>query len=608
MNSPHVGALLSAYLDGETTSTEQELVERHLAACSDCARILAEYRGFGTGIRTLSRPTPPSTLHRDVWTAIEAQHGRPAWGQALTGVLRFGALAAVLVLAAAVILNGIIHPQRPVAAAEMIYPHPDQTDAGKNSIVVIDFTKPIAQGQDLSALVLVDNTTAKIRQPYLDRQLAPDGRELQLQPVDDKGITQWWLPHTLYTVSVLTDTLFADGSRLDHALSWQFTTGESLNTITPTATDTPVPTATPTATHTPVPTAPAVQNTAIPPTAVISVPTTPPVLSPTQPPLVITTTPPARPSAVPTTVPPRLTATLPPPSATPPSATPPLPPATVTHIVATVTAGLPLNTPTGLPVTATPVAASATASVPPTATIAPPTLTATPTETPTPHPTVGPMGTPIPIHTAGASPTATSGPPTATLWPPTLPPTATSGPPTLPPATATLTPLSTQTPATLSTCRYAVQGNIGTVYTAYYALRNALGCPTAAETRIVQAAGQPFEHGALFWNGDAHLIYLLDSSTTAWFRYTDTWNDGDPAGGSETPPAGFYEPVRGFGKIWREQPNVRTRLGWATAPESGLSNAGIQPFERGTIIRPDNHILRVLYSNGAWEQYDAPQP
>ncbi|MDQ2807563.1 MAG: hypothetical protein M3Z04_11735, partial [Chloroflexota bacterium] len=257
-----------------------------------------------------------------------------------------------------------------------------------------------------------------------------------------------------------------------------------------------------------------------------------------------------------------------------PTATLPAPAsATTLPAPASVTAGL------GTPVVSrTPTSAAATA----TATVRP---TMEPTDTPLP------TATPLPTDTATPLPTRT------------VPPTHTAVPPA-----ATATPISTQTPAILSICRYPVQGNIGTVYSTHYALRNALGCPTTSETRITQAASQPFEHGALFWNGDARLIYLLDGSTTAWLRYTDTWNDGDPNGGAETPAPGFYEPIRGFGKIWREQPDVRTRLGWGTAPESALTTAATQPFDHGLIIRPDNLTVRVLYSNGTWEQYAVPQP
>jgi hypothetical protein len=44
-----------------------------------------------------------------------------------------------------------------------------------------------------------------------------------------------------------------------------------------------------------------------------------------------------------------------------------------------------------------------------------------------------------------------------------------------------------------------------------------------------------------------------------------------------TPPPGRYEPQRGFGKVWRDFPEVREALGWATLPEAAHI-ATVQPF------------------------------
>lgn len=46
----------------------------------------------------------------------------------------------------------------------------------------------------------------------------------------------------------------------------------------------------------------------------------------------------------------------------------------------------------------------------------------------------------------------------------------------------------------------------------------------------------------------------------------------------ETPPAGYYEPVSGFGLIWRNEvegldTNIRVALGWALEPEFGFDTA-----------------------------------
>jgi hypothetical protein len=91
------------------------------------------------------------------------------------------------------------------------------------------------------------------------------------------------------------------------------------------------------------------------------------------------------------------------------------------------------------------------------------------------------------------------------------------------------------------------------------------------------AAEQPFEGGLLTWleevRGGAFeiertIIALYDDGH--WAAFDDTWTpdqpDHDP---SITPPEGLYQPVRGFGKLWREETELHQRLGWATKPEIG---------------------------------------
>jgi len=67
----------------------------------------------------------------------------------------------------------------------------------------------------------------------------------------------------------------------------------------------------------------------------------------------------------------------------------------------------------------------------------------------------------------------------------------------------------------------------------------------------------------------------------------------------------LYAPVRGFGKVWFANADVRQRLGWATAPESSVS-AAIQEFEHGTMMRFDPANVRILYQSHVWEQFAAP--
>jgi hypothetical protein len=103
-----------------------------------------------------------------------------------------------------------------------------------------------------------------------------------------------------------------------------------------------------------------------------------------------------------------------------------------------------------------------------------------------------------------------------------------------------------------------------------------MGCPAPFPQISAPIATQQFERGSLVWvkprsggaYGSIFMVYY-DSRRGAlvWEQYGDTWREGDPVSGGETPPPGLLEPVRGFGKLWRELPQVRSTLGWATAPE-----------------------------------------
>ena len=62
------------------------------------------------------------------------------------------------------------------------------------------------------------------------------------------------------------------------------------------------------------------------------------------------------------------------------------------------------------------------------------------------------------------------------------------------------------------------------------------------------------------------------------------------------PPPGYYQPVRGFGLVWREQPNVRDRLGWALAPEAGFETA----VQHTSYPKYNHTYLRALDGNVWW--------
>ena len=73
----------------------------------------------------------------------------------------------------------------------------------------------------------------------------------------------------------------------------------------------------------------------------------------------------------------------------------------------------------------------------------------------------------------------------------------------------------------------------------------------------------------MIWlEGEKRIYVLLNDG--GLYTYADTWTadqpDSDPG---IKPPVGRYQPVRGFGKVWRADPYIRSRLGWAMAREQG---------------------------------------
>jgi hypothetical protein len=68
--------------------------------------------------------------------------------------------------------------------------------------------------------------------------------------------------------------------------------------------------------------------------------------------------------------------------------------------------------------------------------------------------------------------------------------------------------------------------------------------------------------------------------------------ESDP---SIEPPPGRYQPIRGFGMVWREQPGVRDRLGWAVEPETGYETA----IQRTSYVRYNHTYIRAR-DGGVW--------
>lgn len=218
--------------------------------------------------------------------------------------------------------------------------------------------------------------------------------------------------------------------------------------------------------------------------------------------------------------------------------------------------------------------------------------TATQTTTPTATPTLSPgdaTWTPTPT----ASPTATMG--TAT---PTPTPTRTALP-TPRAGTPTPAPTPTAMPA-LPECRiYPIRG-FGLVYRESPEVAARLGCARAEEAPV-PLARQSFERGLMLWRADTREILVFRRDGT-WTVHGDTWQEGDLLADAGTPPDGLFAPVRRFGKLWRQLPEVRQALGWATAAEEPLPGA-FQQFDGGRMIWTGDQVVYILYPDGRWQGF-----
>ncbi|MDT8305618.1 MAG: hypothetical protein RRC07_06755 [Anaerolineae bacterium] len=141
---------------------------------------------------------------------------------------------------------------------------------------------------------------------------------------------------------------------------------------------------------------------------------------------------------------------------------------------------------------------------------------------------------------------------------PTLPALATNTPASTPPPVVQATDAALSTPAT-TPCAHD-----------YFFTPAPSSCPREAPVQTA-AAEQPFERGVMIWLEATNAIYVFYPDGR-WQQFADTWREGEPEGDpARTPPPDRYQPIRGFGKVWRDHPAVQEQLGWATSPELGYS-------------------------------------
>jgi hypothetical protein len=130
-------------------------------------------------------------------------------------------------------------------------------------------------------------------------------------------------------------------------------------------------------------------------------------------------------------------------------------------------------------------------------------------------------------------------------------------------------------------------------------------CPSGPASFSL-ASMQLFERGRMIWIEltDQIVVLLADGlkDQPAWLIVIDPYVEGSPEGDPAIqPPAGFLQPLRGFGALWRGDATLRERIGWAIGEERAYQTT----FQRDTFTEeftfaltdPDGAIL-VLEGGG----------
>lgn len=122
----------------------------------------------------------------------------------------------------------------------------------------------------------------------------------------------------------------------------------------------------------------------------------------------------------------------------------------------------------------------------------------------------------------------------------------------------------------------------------------ALGCPLNGGEGVFLVQ-QSFERGELIWR-DTGIIYGFPSTGT-YYAIADTWTEGMPENDPNlNPPAGYSQPIRGFGLAWRNNQALRDALGWAINAENQYASY-VQEFQGGyMVIGGGEKIYAVLPS------------
>jgi hypothetical protein len=129
-------------------------------------------------------------------------------------------------------------------------------------------------------------------------------------------------------------------------------------------------------------------------------------------------------------------------------------------------------------------------------------------------------------------------------------------------------------------------------------------CPEPA--KILEAIGQDFEGGRIVsyapdpsyttdQRGTVYVIY----NDGEWITFPDGWDSSQPSNDPGLAvPDGRYQPVDSIGKVWRENADVRNRIGWAYEPQSKFTGRMQLYLVQSGAPSGDTHLFFI--DHGKW--------
>jgi len=106
----------------------------------------------------------------------------------------------------------------------------------------------------------------------------------------------------------------------------------------------------------------------------------------------------------------------------------------------------------------------------------------------------------------------------------------------------------------------------------------------------------------MFWVEKPDIFFVtIGAEKGSWELLTT--DDFNPSGASCEPsiPApqsrDLLQPVRGFGGIWCDRPDIQKAIGYATREEFGTTDDLVQAFKNGYILRDSQQRIYLLFAD-----------